>query len=110
MPEGTKDLERWGPGAQSPITKPWVNLHRDICLEFRKLAINQLRNYCYFHILYLMLSTPVKQGLLSAALRSLVNKVRCWLTSQAVIKPTATVVKEQCLDARKNFQALAYII
>lgn len=95
----------WGPGTQSPISKALGQL--------RKLTINQhlLRSYCFFHILYLMLSTPMEQGLLSVSLRSLVGKVRCWLMrSQAVIKPISIVDRGQCLDARKDFEALASII
>lgn len=67
--------------------------------QLRKLTINQhlLRSYCYFQVLYLMLSTPMEQGLLSVLLRSLVGKVRCWLMrSQAVVKPISVIVKEQC--------------
>lgn len=44
-----------------------------------------------------MLSTPMKQGLLSVTMRSLVNKVTYWLMSQAVIKPTSILAKEQGL-------------
>lgn len=46
----------------------------------------------------------MKQELLSVSLRHLVGKVRYRLMrSQAVIKPTLIVVKEQCFNARKNF-------
>lgn len=83
LPKETKDLEGWGPGAQSPISKSWVSLGRGVCLEFRKLTINQrLRSYYNFHILYLMLSTPMKQGLLSVSL-SLVGKVRLLIPEES---------------------------
>lgn len=77
LPKGTKDLKGWGPAAQSPISKPWFSLGRGACLELRKLTINQhlLRSHYNIHILYLMPSTLMKQGLLSVSL-NFVGKVR----------------------------------